>query len=95
MRREEADDVVVIESQSTGSQPLSVGREIELSAKNAGFQLHSAVSTISVALRNLLQIGEEKYIDRRVCRQLLFESKVTGFVAEIARLQQFKRFLSQ
>ena len=92
MRREEADDVVVIESQSAGSQSLCVGREIQLSAKNAGFQLHRAVSTVAVALRNFLEIGQKKDIHRRICRQLLFEAEVTRLVAELARLQQFKRF---
>ena len=89
VRREEAHHVVVIECQTTGSEVLSVGGKIEFASENAGFQLSGSVSSISEASQNLLQIREEKYVDRGVRRDLLLQSKIPGFVAEVASLQKF------
>jgi len=45
--REEADDVVIEESQARGAEPLGVGRKIKLAAEDAGFQLHGAIAAVA------------------------------------------------
>ena len=90
MRRKEADYIVVIEGEAGGAEALSVCAEIELAAQNSGFELHGTISAIAVALQNFLQVGEEEYVDGRIGGELLLESQISSFLAEVTGLQEFE-----
>src|SRR5712692_7504129 len=84
---EEARDVVVEEGKAGGSETLGVGSQVELAAKNAGFELHGAIAAIAEALEDGAQVREEKDGYGRVGGQFLPQAEVTGIGAEISLLQ--------
>src|SRR5579884_607876 len=83
MRREETDYVIVVKRETGASELLCVGSEVQLAAENSGFELRGAVSSISITLKNLLQIGQEKNINSSIGRQLLFQPEITCLVAKL------------
>ncbi len=89
--REEAGNVVVEESQAGGAETLGVGREIQLAAEDAGFELHGAVAAIAEALQNGAQVREEKNVHGGVGGQFLSQAEVTGIGAEISFFQTLKQ----
>src|SRR5712692_1407136 len=91
VRREEADHVVVKESEAGSAEALGVGGEIELTAENAGFELHGAIAAIAEALQDGAQVREEKDGHGSVGGQLLLQSEVTGVGAEISLLQALEQ----
>src|SRR5215472_612076 len=85
MRRKETDHIVVVERQPAAAQLLRVGSKVKFSAENPGLELHRPVSPVSVALKNLLQVGEEEHIHRSVSRNVLLQPEISSFVAELSR----------
>src|SRR6266571_570818 len=91
--RKEVDDVIVVKSQAARAEALGIRGQVKFATQNAGFQLCGTVSTIPVALQNLLQVGEEEYIDGGIGGELLFEPEEACFAAEVSGLQQFENFV--
>src|SRR6476646_1316296 len=89
--REKTGHFVVEKSEAGGAQPLGVGRQVQLAAKNAGFQLHGAVAAIAEAPQNRPQVRQKKYVHGRVGGQLLLQSKVSGLGTKISLLQALQR----
>src|SRR5712692_3071667 len=87
---EEARDVVVEEGKAGGSETLGVGSQVELAAKNAGFELHGTIAAIAEALQNGAQVRQEENVRGGVGGQLLLQSEVTGIGAEISLFQAFE-----
>src|SRR5579864_3329169 len=90
MRREESHDIVVIKSQAGCSQPLRVGRQINLAPENAGFRLYRAIPAIPERFENLRQVREKENVHTCVGRQFLFEAEVARTIPEFALFQQFQ-----
>jgi hypothetical protein len=91
VRGEETDYVVIVEGQTGGAQQLGVGREIELTAEDAGFKLHRAISSIAKALQYGSQIRKEKDVHGGVAWQFLLQSEVTCLCAEISLPETLKQ----
>ncbi len=86
MGRKKARNVVVEKSEPSRAEALGIGAEVQLTAKNAGFELHRAIAAIAEALQNGAQVREEKNVHGRVGGQLLSQSKVPGIGTEISLL---------
>ena len=52
VRREEIGDVVIVEREAGCAQALGVGREVELAADDACFELRGALAPIAEALQD-------------------------------------------
>src|SRR5256885_6397824 len=86
VRGKEAGDLVVEEGEPGGAESERVGREIELAAEDAGFELHGAIAAIAKTVQNGTQVREEKDVHGGVGGQVLLQSKVTSIGAEISLL---------
>ncbi len=75
-----------------GAEVLRIGSQIKLAADDAGFELHRPISAIAETLQDRAQVGEEEDIDRRVSRQGLLQSQISGLIAKISSLQTLERF---
>src|SRR5947207_13291844 len=80
-----------VEGETCCTQALGVGRKIQLAIEDAGFQLHRAIATIAHVPQNRPQVRQKENIHRRVCRQPLLESKVTGLFTKISLLQTLEQ----
>src|SRR5437016_424079 len=90
VRREEADDIIVVEREAGCSQVLRVGRDIQLAAKNTCLQLNCAVTAVTKALEDFVKISQEEHGHAGVGRQLLLQAKVAGNLSQVAVAQQFQ-----
>src|ERR1700730_5827646 len=90
--REKAGYFVVEERQAGSAEVLGVGREIQLAAEDAGFELHSAISPIAVALQDGSQIGQEEDVYSGFGRERLLQPQVAGLGTKVSLLQTLKRF---
>ena len=91
MRGEEEGHVVIVEGETGCAQALGVGGKIQLAAEDTSFQLHRAIPTIAQVAQNRPQVRQKEDIHRRVFRQLLLESEVTGLGTKISRLQTLEQ----
>src|SRR5260370_16353107 len=69
--RKKARNVVVEQSEPSRAEALGIGAEVQLTAKNAGFELHRAIAAIAEALQNGPQVPEDKNVHGRVAAPLL------------------------
>ena len=87
MGREEFRHVVVEERQTRCAEPLREGREVQLATQNPRFQLEDAVSLVTKAIENQLQIRHVKHGHAGLAGQLLLKTEVGSLAAKVALLQ--------
>ena len=63
VRREKGGDVIVVEGEAGCAQALGVGREVELAADDARFELRGAIAAIAEALQHALEVRQEEDVD--------------------------------
>src|SRR5580692_11220072 len=90
MRREEADHVVIVESESAAAQFLGIGGEIQFASDDSCLQMCGTIAAVPITLQNLFQICQEENIDGRIRRDLLFEPEISRLLAELSALQRFE-----
>ncbi len=71
MWREKIDDVVVVEGEPAGPQSLSIRREIHPATQEPGFELCRAITSISKAREQIIEVRQKENISGCVGRQIL------------------------
>ena len=83
MRREEGDDIVVVEREAGRAEALRVRRQVEAPSDDPGLQVDGPVAAIAQLREPSIEIGEEEYRDRRRPAQFLFEAEEGGIAPEV------------
>src|SRR5256884_5501602 len=86
----ELDHVIVVKRQTSGTQALGVSGEIHFATQDASLELHCAVSAITEAPQDDLQVCQEEDVHGRLGWQLLVQPQMTRLSAEVSCLQAFE-----
>src|SRR5438876_7511025 len=86
----ELDHVIVVKRQTSGTQALGVSGEIHFASQDASLELHCAVSAITEAHQDDLQVCQEDDVHGRLGWQLLVQPQMTRLSAEVSCLQAFE-----